>query len=371
MSIETRLRQTGNLGGGGGGGSSNSAGLAGTGGLYVVSSASPLLPNSRILTAGSSVTVVTDGTAIYVTAITSGATSPGGANNQIQFNSGGATFAGTASFAFIQTSNVLVFAGTARSISALQDSTANNILVFTGTNSSVNYFSILNHITGSNPTISATGSDTDIGINLTPKGVRGITVGGTFPTSPAIGDFGYDTTDRVFKVGEHSGPGRLVKISSTNIANATEVGNTASETNFSTDFIFPSTSITVGRHFRVLGLGIYSSEATTAGNVILALKMAGTTILTTSNVTLTNNVSNKPWYFEGFVTCRQTGTPGNVMANGKSDIDDGTLDTTILASNLSAQSIDTNTAQLIQISAKFSVAATANKITLQNFIITG
>ena len=70
MSIETRLRNTGQQGGVGGGGSSDSAGLAGSGGLYVVTSASPLLPNSRILAAGSSTLVRTDSTSIYVDATT-------------------------------------------------------------------------------------------------------------------------------------------------------------------------------------------------------------------------------------------------------------------------------------------------------------
>jgi hypothetical protein len=49
---------------------SMSAGLVGSGGLFVVTSASPLLPQSRILTAGTNVQIVTDATAIYVSATT-------------------------------------------------------------------------------------------------------------------------------------------------------------------------------------------------------------------------------------------------------------------------------------------------------------
>ncbi len=73
MSIETRVRQTGQIGGAGGGGSSTSSGLAGLNQLYVVTSASPQLTGSRILTAGSSVTIVTDATSVYITALTPGA----------------------------------------------------------------------------------------------------------------------------------------------------------------------------------------------------------------------------------------------------------------------------------------------------------
>lgn len=89
MSLETRLRNTGQQGGVSSGSASSSAGLAGTDGLFVVTSASPLFPNSRILSAGSSVTIVTDSTRVYITALTPGAgvTAAAGSNGWVQFNS--------------------------------------------------------------------------------------------------------------------------------------------------------------------------------------------------------------------------------------------------------------------------------------------
>ena len=77
MTIETRLRNTGQQGGAGGG-SSDSGGLAGTGGFYVAWSSDLLLSNEKVLTAGSSVIVRTDATAIYVDALTSASASSGG-----------------------------------------------------------------------------------------------------------------------------------------------------------------------------------------------------------------------------------------------------------------------------------------------------
>lgn len=70
MSIETRVRQTGNLGGGGGSALASSSGLAGTTPSYLLNSGNGTLPNSLILKAGSSVTLASDGTAVYITAIT-------------------------------------------------------------------------------------------------------------------------------------------------------------------------------------------------------------------------------------------------------------------------------------------------------------
>ena len=78
MSIETRLRNTGDKPGGGGGGSSNTGGLASTGGAYVTYIADASLSNERILTAGANISLTTDATTITIAANTgSGANSAG------------------------------------------------------------------------------------------------------------------------------------------------------------------------------------------------------------------------------------------------------------------------------------------------------
>ena len=57
------------------GASASSAGLAGTGSFYAVWSSDPLLSNEKVITAGSSVTLHTDGAAIYINATTGGGAS--------------------------------------------------------------------------------------------------------------------------------------------------------------------------------------------------------------------------------------------------------------------------------------------------------
>jgi hypothetical protein len=52
----------------------------------------------------------------------------------------------------------------------INDVNANEILKFTATGSAVNEITLANAATSANPVLSATGSDTNIGINLTPKG---------------------------------------------------------------------------------------------------------------------------------------------------------------------------------------------------------
>ena len=53
---------------------------------------------------------------------------------------------------------------------SIVDSDANEIVLFTATSSAVNEFTLSNAATGYSPTLSATGTDSDVGIEITPKG---------------------------------------------------------------------------------------------------------------------------------------------------------------------------------------------------------
>ena len=58
----------------------------------------------------------------------------------------------------------------------LTDANGNECIKQTATSSAVNEFTIANAATGSGPTLSATGSDTDIDINLVPKGAGDVNI---------------------------------------------------------------------------------------------------------------------------------------------------------------------------------------------------
>ena len=64
-------------------------------------------------------------------------------------------------------------------INKINDTNGNEEIIFTATASAVNELTIANAATGNNPNITASGSDTNIGINLTPKGIGEITFNGT------------------------------------------------------------------------------------------------------------------------------------------------------------------------------------------------
>jgi len=71
-----------------------------------------------------------------------------------------------------------------RVLTAINDTNGNELIGITATASAVNEITVANAATGNNPVISATGNNTDIGINLTPKGTGAIKLSGlSYPTA--------------------------------------------------------------------------------------------------------------------------------------------------------------------------------------------
>jgi hypothetical protein len=123
-----------------------------------------------------------------VSDITFGAASgaPGGSDTQIQRNNAGAlgavtgcTSAGTN----ITCTGGNLIATSPKVITDISDTNGNELLKVTATGSAVNEFTVANAASGNSPTLSATGSGTDLDINLVPKGTGSLVVG----TSPDVG----------------------------------------------------------------------------------------------------------------------------------------------------------------------------------------
>jgi hypothetical protein len=77
------------------------------------------------------------------------------------------------------------------------DTNGNELLKLTATASAVNELTLANAATGGSPTLSATGGDTNIGINLTPKGTGGVVFPAGAVGTPAITTSG-DTNTGIF-----------------------------------------------------------------------------------------------------------------------------------------------------------------------------
>lgn len=112
----------------------------------------------------------------------SGGGTPGGSDTQIQRNNAGAfgaitgcTSAGTN----ITCTSANLIATSPKFITSLKDTNSNDVMGLTATASAVNNFNNANAATGSGPTLSAVGSDSNIDLNFTVKGTGTAKFNGT------------------------------------------------------------------------------------------------------------------------------------------------------------------------------------------------
>jgi len=155
--------------------------------------------------AGKSMWVYNNGTNVvdavtHLTSLTLGSALPvaSGGTGITSFGSGVATWLGTPSSANLasamtdETGTGLLVFGTSPSlttpkvITSINDTNGNELIGVTATGSAVNEITVANAAIGNNPVISATGDDTNIGINLTPKGTGRTTVTQLTTTSPRV-----------------------------------------------------------------------------------------------------------------------------------------------------------------------------------------
>jgi len=170
-----------------------------------------------------------------------------------------ATLAGTETF----TNKTLTSPAIGTSI---KDTNANTLVAVTATGSAVNNFTIANAAAAANPVISATGSDTNIGISLTPKGTGEVLA----TTSYLTGVF----SDKVTAIG-NTGTSQAVALTSGTVYTATLNGNCTFTLSASNSVASRASSFTL----------ILTNDATPGRTVTLAggtFKYAGGSIARTT-----------------------------------------------------------------------------------------
>jgi hypothetical protein len=98
----------------------------------------------------------------------------------------------------------------------INDAANNEILKFTATGSAVNEVTLANAGTGSNPALSATGTDTNVGIDVTPKGTGEAHVTSSYLTAAF--------SDKVNALGS-TGTSKTINVTSGTLVTATLTGN--------------------------------------------------------------------------------------------------------------------------------------------------
>ena len=156
----------------------------------------------------------------------------------------------------------------------INDSNGNHILGFSAIASSVNYIALNNQVTGSGPNITAQGIDTNININILPKGTGTLQFISSNPTNPIV---------------------------ITNGTNALHITNfIMANTNVTRNVTFPDQTGTIYLTTKANGVEaanavtasgtagvITTSSLTTAGGASYAITWTNTFITTTSSIQLT------------------------------------------------------------------------------------
>lgn len=166
-------------------------------------------------------------------------------------------------------------------INEIDDANGNEEIIFTATASAVNELTVANAATGNNPNVTASGSDADVGINLTPKGVGAVTFNGTGKiqavkekvtvTSVATtGTVDYNFLDQAVLFHTTTATGNftinLRGSSSTTLNNMLSVGESVTGAFLNTNTTFFVSTITIDGSSTNVTLEFQGGSAPTAGN---------------------------------------------------------------------------------------------------------
>lgn len=162
-------------------------------------------------------------------------------------------------------------------------------------------------------------------------------------------------------------------VANTTVPAGNTVANTATETSFTNTYNIAANDCIPGRVYNVVARGVYGTT-TTAPTLLMKLKL-GTTVLTQTGggtaLNTTANMTNQQWTLRADIICNTTGASGTVEAQGMFERATSNIANAPWSMiNTAPITVDTTTAQSLQISAKWNTANAANTITMRQFIVT-
>ncbi len=168
-------------------------------------------------------------------------------------------------------------------------------------------------------------------------------------------------------------------------ADGTQISNSTAEAIVCPDFNIPAYYMAPGRTIRIWAYGVMSNVVTTPGTLIVAVRwggVAGTMLCQTAAQGLdTTARTNSLWAMQAFVVCRTAGSSGtfesggimwgNVLSSTAANLLPALMGSagTPLASGNAAVTVNTTTANLLSVTAKFSVATSPTNLTAQQRIL--
>lgn len=160
---------------------------------------------------------------------------------------------------------------------------------------------------------------------------------------------------------------------------ATQISNTTSETIMVPDYPVGAGVFFPRRTLRGSVRGKMSNVVTTPGTITFRVRL-GPLTLSTTNVATTGAIALDPvartdfsWAFNFEIVCRTAGTGGTAMTMGQATISNpatGAEFTYMLpASAAASATVDTTVANILSVSAQFSVATNPTNLTAQMYLL--
>ena len=156
----------------------------------------------------------------------------------------------------------------------------------------------------------------------------------------------------------------------TSVPAGNTVANTASETNFASNYAIAANTLRVGDVIRITAFGLYGSDAITPGTITLKAKAGSVVLATTGAITNVAALTNRGWMLQVSATVISLGASGTVEVQGVGGLSTA-LSTAAIADmeNAAVVTVDTTAALTIQASVEMSVADTDNTVTLRSFVV--
>lgn len=146
------------------------------------------------------------------------------------------------------------------------------------------------------------------------------------------------------------------------------VGNSTAETTLTAagtgTRVLPANILSAGKTIRVTARGYVSETGNPTFRV--RIKLGATTILDTTAVSFTGNLTNQEWSVSADITCRTTGVSGTVMGQGRFVCETGDVFGMVLTA---AVTVNTTTTETVDVTAQWGTAAAGDTITCTNLTV--
>lgn len=166
------------------------------------------------------------------------------------------------------------------------------------------------------------------------------------------------------------------------INDATQISNTVTETIMVPDTALPAGFFAVDTTLRGLVRGVCSNVITTPGTLIYRIRLGVTTLSATAVVASraigldTTAQTNAPFELRFEIVCRSSGTGGTALMSGMAQQYNvlaataaNLLPTLLPVGTNAAQTVNTTVANILSVSAQFSVATSPTNLTAQTYIL--